>query len=277
MFHDTLEPEMLAPPKETWLTGPLSCSEHHVFEHRGNHILYHVPSGAFFQADGVVRDILDVCEGRSLLELLDQLRERYTEKDIMSAFKELHQAEILSFGPAEPFLPFTPPGRIEVVHLGLDITYDGFGTSFFNRENIESPAAQYMTEEVALQAIDLLMKESGRMRQCFVTFQGEEPLLNAQLVEKTIQYGEAEARKRGKEILFDVASESNLLNEQIFTILKKLNAQIVVKLTEPSEDSLPMFQSSGPYSLSSTEVLQRIQEHEADVHLRGQMDNTGPK
>ena len=228
-----IESGPIAARKEAWMVRPLHKSECHRFEYRGNNILFDVATGVFFHVDDVICDILDLCEGRSLLDLLNMLRDRHAEKEILSAFRELYGAAILSEIPPET-RPFAPPGRLEIVHLGLDITYDGLsGADIVARDDGACPPAAYMEEEVACKAIDLLLKESGRIRRCTVTFQGGEPLLNAQLVEKVIDYALAQAGKLGKEIAFEVVSDSRLLNEQAFGLLRKRNADIVVKMDDP--------------------------------------------
>lgn len=258
--------------KEAWMVRPLHRSEYHLFEDHGNSILFDIASGAFFQVDRVICDLLAHCQGRSLIDLLETLRDRYTEKEIQSAFKELYNAGILQEEPPEQ-VPFTPPGRLEVVRIGLDVTYDGLSANHvFTRDPDACPPNAYMSEEVARKAVDLLMKESGRIRQCQVTFQGEEPLLNAPLVEKIIDYGLEQARTRGKEILFEVRSSDRLLNERLFAHLRKKNAHVVVKMEGRSNDGLALFSGAGPYSLSSVDVREYTRENGASVHLDGSLD-----
>ena len=255
--------------KEGWMLRPLHKVEYHLFEHRGSHILFDIHSGIFFQADQVILSLLDLCEGRALVDLLGVLRHKYPEKDIVSAFRELYQAGILQDSPQE-IHPFAPPGRLEIVHLGLDITYDRLsGDHHFTRSDSTAPATAYMDERIARKAIDLLIAESGRIKQCHVTFQGGDPLLNPQLVEKTIHYGVQQAHAAGKDIFFKIFSNSRLLNEQILAILRKQNADIAVKIDDNDDSGLSLFHGSGAYSLSSKEAQRYASETDARIHLNG--------
>ena len=260
--------------EEGWMLRPLHKVEYHLFEHRGIHILFDVHSGIFFQADQVILSILDLCEGRSLVDLLGILRYKYPEKDIVSAFRELYLAGILLDSPQETH-PFVPPGRLEIVYLGLDITYDRLSDNHhFARSDATAlaPATAYMDDRIARKAIDLLMAESGRIKQCHVTFQGGDPLLNPQLVEKTIHYGVQQARAAGKDIFFEVFSDGRLLNEQLLAVLRKQNADIAVKIDSNTDSGLSLFHGSGPYSLSPKEAQEYASETDARIHLNGTVD-----
>jgi uncharacterized protein len=261
--------------REPWMVKALHKSDYHLFDHGDDQILYDVNTGSFFQIDLVVLQILKVCEKQTLLNVLDMLRDQFSEKEIVSAFKELYLAGILTDVISEGTQPFTPPSRIEVTHLGLDITYDTLSLADGRKRIHTCYHSEYMSEEVALRAVDLLMKESGRVKECFVTFQGEEPLLNAPLVEKVITYGMTKASELGKEIFFEVSSNSNLLNEQIFAQLSKHNTNITVKLEDEDGDALPLFNDlGGPFSLSSSRISEYVSRNHSDINLIGDIDAT---
>jgi uncharacterized protein len=123
----------------------------------------------------------------------------------------------------------------------------------------------YMDESVALKALALLLKESGRMRRCSIAFRGGEPLLNAPLVEKVIEEGYLQAKKLGKEIRFQVVTDARLLNPSLFNRLQKLGAEVVVKFDV--DERPPLFCGQGPYSLSSIDMPEHIQEKQAPIGL----------
>lgn len=239
---------------------PLFKSECHVFTHRGNHILFDVVSGEFFQIDAVAFDLITYCKGNTLKGLMDQFQDRYSEKDILSAFKELHDTDILSDIPPEKPRPFLPPDRLEIVHLDLNITTDTLTSRAMQKE------VAYMNEQAALKAVDLLMKESGRIRQCSLSFQGGEPLLNTQLVEKVIQVAQEKAHKLGKKIAFEIITDGRLLNEELVSRFQKQNVNVVIQYDD--DEHPPLFKGSGPYSLSSRGTAQHIQRLNVPVQLK---------
>lgn len=255
--------------KEGWMIRPLRRTECHVFTHNGTRILFHVDGGNFFEVDDVTEAILERTDGHTLLDLLDLLRERFTEKDVVSAFKELREEGVILDTPPEPVHPFSPPGRLEVVHLALDVTYDTLGGPDVYPRDSGRTGQEYMTEDVACRAIDLLMAESGRVRKCHITFQGGEPLLNAPLVDRAITYAKARALKAGKHVVFEVTTDNRLLNEQVFGLLRRHGAEVVVKLNETRDGELPMFNAHGAYSLSAADVADYARRKDVGVHING--------
>ena len=260
--------------REAWMLRPLHRAESHVFEHRENHILHDVAEGTFFHVDTVICDVLDLCEGRSVVDMLHLLQDRHGEKDVVSACRELYDAEVVTDRPVD-YQPFTPPGRLEVVRLGLDVTYDGLDDAGRCSGGACSsgrgcPSNMYMSEKVALKAVDTLMAESGRIRQCHITFGGNEPLLNAPLVEKVIEYAVERGRDLGKEVSFEITTDRRLLNERVFRYLKRRNVRIILKVDGDDTAEESMFRGSGPYSLSHREFERNADGNgRADVHLRG--------
>lgn len=232
-------------------------TECHIFEHQGHHILFNVSSGNFFQIDQVQKDVVDACLGQTLNQILSVLQYQHTEKQVMSAFKELFEAGIITDTPFERPSHFALPDRLEIVHFDLTVTNDLLSGG------VEEVA--YMDENVALEALALLLKESGRMRRCSIAFRGGEPLLNAPLVEKVIEEGYLQAKKLGKEIRFQVVTDARLLNPSLFNRLQKLGAEVVIKFDV--DDRPPLFCGQGPYSMSSIDMPAHIEEKQAPVDL----------
>lgn len=236
---------------------PLYKTECHIFEYQGHCILFNVASGNFFEIDAVQKDMVEACSGRTLNQILDMLQDKHSEKQVLSAFKALFEAGIVVDMPPEREQPFVLPNRLEIVHFDLTITTDSL-----------KPGAEhvvYMDEQIACQALELLLKESGRIRQCSIAFRGGEPLLNAPLVEKVIEEGHRLAKKLGKEMRFQVVTDARLLNPSLFNRLQKLGVEVVVKFDV--DERPPLFCGQGPYSLSSIDMPAHIQDKQAPIDL----------
>jgi uncharacterized protein len=272
MYEQALDLQESGSPlhrRDAWMFRPLHTSECHLFPHRGNVILYQVSGGDFFQVDQVVIDILELADEKTVVEVLDLLQAKWPEKEIVSAYKELYESEVVRDLPVAQ-RRFHPPGRLEVVHLGLDITYDSLsGKSAFTGANANGAALEYMSEEVALKAIDLLFAESGRIRRCQVSFQGGDPLLNPNLLARIIDYGRERAEKLGKEIVFQVKSSSQLLNETALAELRRIGADIIVDV-EDSDDELPLFSHAtpGPFSLAPADLEKLADSGKDRLHVK---------
>jgi uncharacterized protein len=252
-------PEHFDPSREARNVIPmlkrLFKSDCHIFEHDGHCILFDVGSGNFFEIDQVQKDLTEACSSRTLNEVLDLLQFRHTEKQVLSAFRALLDAGIISDMPHENDLSYALPDRLEIVHLDLAVTTDTLSG--------DASDVAYMDEKVALAAVALLLKESGRIRQCAIAFRGGEPLLNAPLVEKVISEASELANQLGKQMKFRVVTDIRLLNPSLFNRLHRKGVEIVVKFA--AEETL--FKGQGPYSLSARGIQAHIQNKCAPIEL----------
>lgn len=259
-------PNFLDPDEEVQnvipMLKPLFKTESHIFKHQGHHILFNIASGNFFEIDAVQKDLVEACSGNTLNDLLDVLQDRHTEKQVLSAFKSLLEAGILTDMPPEQMQNFSLPNRLEIVHFDLTITTDTLSGAV---ENVT-----YMDEDVARKALALLLKESGRVRQCSIAFRGGEPLLNAPLVEKVIEEGHRLGKEMGKEMRFQVVTDARLLNPALFNRLQKMGVEVVIKFDV--DERPPLFGGQGAYSLSSIDLPEHIQEKQAPVGLSYSLD-----
>ena len=232
-------------------------SECHIFEVDGRRVLFDVLRGGFFEIDDVTHDVLDACDGQGLEEIVSGLSERHSPDEVEAVIEELGQAEIVAGEPLK-VAPFHPPSRIEISHLSLCVT----------RDNVEAPLPSpvakgyasvtpslsphvggregdrglgegvltplYMSEAVALGAIDFLLRESGALRDCEVTFEGN-PLLNVPLLRRIIEYGEERAGALGKRIAFEVVTDGALLTRRVADYFAEKGVAIVLEIG-PEDD-----------------------------------------
>lgn len=203
-------------------------SECHLFEVDQRRVLFDVLRGDFFEIDDVTRDVLDACDGQASGEIVDSLRGCHRPEEIQSVLEELEQAEILTGEPLR-MAPFHPPSRIEIAHLSLCVTRDEG-----RRETDLAPL--YMSEAVALGAVDLLFRESGALRDCEVTFEGGDPLLNLPLLRRIIEYGEEQASLLGKQIAFEVVTSGALLTRRVVDTFIEKGVAIVLEFGSDDDD-----------------------------------------
>lgn len=74
--------------------------------------------------------------------------------------------------------------------------------------------SEYMSFEVAKSAVDFLIKNSGNRKILEMDFFGGEPLMNLDVVKKTVAYAKEEGAKAGKTFLFTLTTNGVLLNEE---------------------------------------------------------------
>jgi len=74
--------------------------------------------------------------------------------------------------------------------------------------------AEYMSFDVARRAVDFLISNSGNRKILEMDFFGGEPLMNLDVVKKTVDYAKEQGKKNGKKFLFTLTTNGVLLNEQ---------------------------------------------------------------
>ena len=215
----------------------LYSSACHIFEHGKTWILYDIRQGIFCEIDDLTRMILEEGGECTPAEMVAAFTPRYSEHDILNACAELQRAGIFSTDPPE-YRSFVPPSRLEIVHLGLDLSST--------------------TQEVAYQAIDLLMQESGMMKQCYVTILNKEQL-SPKLIRQIIDYGLEQAQSHNKEIIFETTQSCSFPSSPFDD--GNAHEQSV------QEDDLNLSKSSDTYK---NQVF--VQDTEREVHIRGIVD-----
>ena len=217
-------------------------TETYVFELDKKRILFDVLRGSFFEVDDLTADVLRLSEDRAPEEILNDLGPRYATDEVRSVIEELVQEEILSAEPIK-VARFHPPSRLELSHISLCMTRDK-AEGLEGKGNNEPPARRtarkhkpnaprpqlYMSEGAALASVDFLLRESGSLRHCTVTFEGGDPLLNLPLIKRVIEYGEEQAGALGKEISFEVVTAGSLLTDRIATYLAEKHVAIVLEV-----------------------------------------------
>ena len=239
--------------------------ESHVFEMNQRHVLFDVLRGGFFEIDDVTRDVLAVGSGHTSEEIFKLLLGSHPADEIRSAIEELERAEILSPKPVQ-IAPFHPPSRVEISHLSLCVTTDSIKAD-------RSTGPQYMSEGVALGAMDFLMQESGLLEDCMISFEGGDPLLNFPLIRRIIEYGEGQAASLGKKVHFELVTDGSGLTERNLTYIYDKGVCLIVEFCgDLDQDSLDRIASVVETGHQSGELRLQIVANGRDMDLRGRVD-----
>jgi uncharacterized protein len=115
-----------------------------------------------------------------------------------------------------------------------------------------------MPEGIGLAALDLLLRESGALRDCAVTFEGGEPFLQTPLLRRLIAYGAGEARGMGKRLSFEVVTGGGLLTERVLEDLAERGVALTLEVR-------------GEEGMKVAERVARLAAIQEDLDLRLQM------
>ncbi len=135
----------------------------------------------------------------------------------------------------------------------------------FADEGAYHSAREVMSFETAKAAIDFLLKESGKRRVLEVDFFGGEPLMNLNVVKKTVYYAKEEGEKLGKKFLFTTTTNGLLLDDDAIAFLNAEMENVVLSLDgRPEVHDAVRKTISGKGSFSA--VIEKIKKF---VRVRG--------
>src|SRR5262249_43715124 len=119
--------------------------------------------------------------------------------------------------------------------------------------------SKFMTEKTALESVDFLMKESGRVAH--LTFFGGETLLNFPVLKSTIAYARRRAAEARKEIDFSLTTNATLLKPEIIEFLAENRVGVTISIDGPREmqDKFRVFHNgAGSYDVVAPKIKELL-------------------
>ena len=223
----------------------LAARELHQFRAASRRFIYLVPSAAIFALDdasaAVLDDVVDAPTERDAI--VARLSPRFEPAIVRNAIEELMGVRAIGYEqqpePSAPrVLPITPFPLSTMVlnvtnqcNLACTYCYEYGEDKIVDTSNGKQP--KFMSEEVARQSVDFLLKESGDIAH--LTFFGGETLLNFPVLKRTIAYGRRRAEEDGKRIEFSLTTNATLLQPDIIEFLAENDVGVTVSIDGPKE------------------------------------------
>ncbi len=204
----------------------------HRFIFRGKRIIYDMNSCAPFEVDRITWDVLEALSRSKKMD--GELHRKYDEaalREVVARLTNLKNRGLLF----SAFKPKPPVPSDDTTHLVLLTTYGCNLDCRYCYTKEESYAGQrtLMNEETARNAIDFLMRQSGRSQTLFIAFFGGEPLLNFPLIQRSVEYAKAQAKPLGKKLELSVTTNAVLLTKDVQKFLIENNIYVVASLDGP--------------------------------------------
>lgn len=212
----------------------LHTAETHCIEEGGRYILLNVAQARVFPLSRLEWEILSTPDGTPLPELRGHLAHKYDEGEVSSTLESLTEREIIVPRPharARGGTLACPP----VTNLLLNVAQDcnlrcayclaeegGFGAK---RQN--------MSVSVARKAVDFLLRESGEAETCTLTFIGGEPMLNFEVIQDVVSYGQQQAARAGKKMKYAISTNGTLFDTDNVSYIKENGIDVQVSLDGP--------------------------------------------
>ena len=218
-----------------------------------------VNSGAVHVVDDVTYDAIELFEDISSSEIVDKLKDKYNESDILEAIDEIEElkkdGQLFTEDIYQPFVEKFKENRQTVVKaLCLHIAHDcNLACKYcFAEEGEYHGRRELMSFEVGKKALDFLVKNSGNRVNLEVDFFGGEPLMNWEVVKQLVEYGRSLEKPYNKKFRFTLTTNGVLLNDEIMEYLNKEMSNVVISLDgrkEVNDRMRPFRNGKGSYDL----------------------------
>ena len=214
----------------------------HQYKNNGYDIVLDVNSGAIHVVDDVTYDVIEMYAARenvadtSAEEIVTALSGKYGKEEVEEAIDEVQtlikNEELFTKDTYENYMMDFKKRPTVVKALCLHIAHDcNLACRYcFAEEGEYHGRRALMTFEVGKKALDFLIANSGNRRNLEVDFFGGEPLMNFDVVKKTVEYGREQEKKYGKVIRFTITTNGVLVNDEIMDFFNKEMSNVVLSI-----------------------------------------------
>ena len=198
----------------------------HVFNYRDKNYIYDVGSGSLHECDTPTADYLKAKEEGQAVDISYITDEQL--KDILSDVESLKEQGLLFKDEIKSY----PMKSNEVKALCIHICHDcNFRCRYcFADEGAYHQKRESMSLDTAKAAVDFLLKNSGNRKVLEMDFFGGEPLMNFDVLKKTVYYAKEEAAKVGKKFLFTTTTNALLLSDEVIKFCNEEMENVVLSL-----------------------------------------------
>ncbi|MCT4621459.1 MAG: thioether cross-link-forming SCIFF peptide maturase [Marinisporobacter sp.] len=207
----------------------------HKFTQDDTRIVLDVNSGAVHIIDEIVYDILDYYKEKKAEEIVEILRSKYSEENILEAIDEVKTLETEgllftedSYKNHPAFVNRKPVVKALCLHVAHDCNLL-CKYCFASQGDFEGQRC-LMSEEVGKKALDFLIENSGNRRNLEVDFFGGEPLMNFDVVKKLVEYGRSIEKAAGKRFRFTITTNGVLLNDENMKYINENMDNVVLSI-----------------------------------------------
>lgn len=238
-----------------------------------------VNSGSVHVVDDLTYDIISEFENKSKEEIIDILKDKYSESDVIEAYAEVvdlkDQELLFTEDIYRQYLKDFKNRQTVVKALCLHIAHDcNLACKYcFAEEGEYHGRRALMSLEVGKKAIDFLIENSGNRRNLEVDFFGGEPLMNWEVVKEIVRYGRSKEEIYNKNFRFTLTTNGVLLDDEVMEFVNKEMSNVVLSLDgrkEVNDAMRPFRNGKGSYDL----IVPKFQKladsrNQTDYYVRG--------
>lgn len=246
----------------------------HAFQFQQYYLALDVESGAVHSMDKQAYDVVRAMEEGRPLENLPYPADAVQE--IVAELNALHEAG--AFEAEELTPPEGAAGQV-VKSMCMHMAHDcNLRCKYCFADTGEFHGARMlMPEETAYAALDFLIAHSGKRHNLEVDLFGGEPLLNWDVVKKTVAYGRALEKKHDKCIHFTITTNCVALDEEKIDFINREMHNVVLSLDGRREihDALrPTANGKGSFDIIAPKAQELVRRRgEKEHYVRGTFTN----
>ncbi len=198
----------------------------HVFNYKDKNYIYDVGSGALHECDKPTADYLKAKEEGADIDITyltdEQIAEVLADTQALKEQGLLYKDEIKAY----------PMKSSEIKALCIHICHDcNFRCRYcFADEGAYHSKRESMSLETAKAAVDFLIANSGKRKVLEMDFFGGEPLMNLDVLKKTVYYAKEQGEKAGKKFLFTTTTNALLLSDETIQFFNDEMENVVLSL-----------------------------------------------
>ena len=212
----------------------------HCYQLGGYNIVLDICSGAVHAVDELAYDMIQNFEEQSKEALFQQMRERHAsvpETELVDCYEQIatlkKEGQLFTPDVFEPLAGKFKEKSADVIkalclHVAhtcnLNCAYCFASQGKYNGERA------VMSFEVGKQALDFLVKHSGKRHNLEVDFFGGEPLMNFQVVKDLVAYARSIEKEAGKNFRFTLTTNGMLIDDDVIDFANREMSNVVLSL-----------------------------------------------
>ncbi len=198
----------------------------HLFDHQGSWYIINIEEMSAGTIDETTAGILASITANPNAPLESHVEEKLKELGLLSVERE-QTSKVKKKTLQEP---------IPVVNMALFLTQScnlkcvycyGDGGKYGTGGNME--------EKTAFQAVDWMLKQSGKTKKLYIGFFGGEPFLNFPLMKTVVEYAEQRVQEMGKKVIFNTTTNATLLDDEKIAFIQEHQVDVMISFDGPKE------------------------------------------
>ena len=246
----------------------------HAFRFQNYYLALDVESGAVHSMDEQAYEVVRALEEGRPLESLPYPKEDVSE--IVAELNSLHDAGAFE---AEELVPPEGTGGQVIKAMCMHMAHDcNLRCKYCFADTGEFHGARMlMPEKVVYAALDFLIAHSGKRHNLEVDLFGGEPLMNWDVVKKTVAYGRELEKKHDKRINFTITTNCVALDDEKIDFINREIHNVVLSLDGRREihDALrPTANGKGSFDLIAPRAQEFVRRRgDKEHYVRGTFTN----